>query len=222
MATVVFDLDGTLADTAQDLIAAANATFEAQGHPPQLDPLSDARTAFRGARAMLRLGFERLGVADAAARIEQSYPETLRLYEADIARHSRFYPGALDAVARLRALGLATAICTNKPVGLARKLMAELGGGQLFDSLVGGDTLPVRKPDPAPLLLSIEHAGGAGQPAVLLGDTESDTGAARAAGIPCVLVTFGPDGKAVSALEPAGMIDHFDRIEEVVLPLLKR
>ena len=150
MATVVFDLDGTLADTSADLIAAANAVFRARG------------------------------------------------------------------------AGYRTAVCTNKPEALAETLLVRLGLREAFGALVGADTLPVRKPDPRPFALSVTRAGGDPARSVLIGDTETDRETARAAGVPCVLVTFGPDGGAVAALDPEALLDHYDALDTVVAPLLRR
>ncbi|MEO0989688.1 MAG: HAD-IA family hydrolase [Pseudomonadota bacterium] len=218
MRTAIFDLDGTLADTSRDLIAAANACFHDLGMGSPLDPVSDAATAFRGGRAMLTLGFARVeGVAPVL--IDQEYPKLLAHYAAGIDVHTILYPGAVEAVDRLRQQGIATGICTNKPEALARELLKRLGVADLFDCLVGGDTLPVRKPDPAPLLRSIDMVGGRVDLAVLIGDTETDRRAAAAAGTPCVLVAFGPEGSSIASLEPDALLDHYDQLEDVVLPL---
>ena len=125
MRTVVFDLDGTLADTSADLIAAANACFQALGRGSPLDPVADALTAFHGGRAMLRLGFQRVGGGE--ADVEAQFPVLLEAYAQGIDRETRLYPGVVAAVEELLARGFATAICTNKPEGLAETLMTRLG-----------------------------------------------------------------------------------------------
>jgi len=206
--TVIFDLDGTLADTSADLIAAANACFRGLGHGDLLDPAADQLTAFHGGRAMLRLGFSRLGATD-EAEVDAQYPVLLAAYEQGIDRHTRLYPGVTDAVEALLAAGFRTGICTNKPAGLAELLMDRLGVRGLFGSLVGADTLPVRKPDPAPYLLSVERAGGAVARSMLVGDTETDSRTAAAAGVPVALVTFGPEGEGVSRLAPDALLGRF-------------
>ncbi len=220
MRTVVFDLDGTLADTSRDLIAAANACFAGLGLGAPLDPLADAVTAFQGGRAMLRLGFARAGTGDAAA-VEAQYPLLLGHYADHIDTHTRLYPGAAEAVAALRAAGFATAICTNKPELLAEALLARLGVRDLFGSLVGADTLPVRKPDPAPFRLSVERAGGNPGRALLLGDTETDRDTALAAGVPCALVTFGPEGRGVARLSPQALLDSYADLPGLAERLLR-
>lgn len=209
MRTVVFDLDGTLADTSGDLIAAANASFRAMGAGDLLDPARDALTAFHGGRAMLRLGLARIGRSD-EAEVDRWYPHLLAAYEAGIDRHTRLYPGAAEAVRRLRRAGYRTAICTNKPAGLAEILIGRLQLRDLFDALVGADTLAVRKPDPAPYLLSVARAGGTVARSFLVGDTETDRKTAAAAGVPVALVAFGPEGDGVARLEPDALLARFD------------
>ena len=126
MKTVVFDLDGTLADTSGDLIAAANASFERLGHGALLDPVADAGTAFRGGRAMLRLGLERAGALDEAT-VDAAYPDLLDWYGENIDVFTTMYPGSVDAVDALRSAGYKVSVCTNKPEGLAETLLQRLG-----------------------------------------------------------------------------------------------
>ena len=220
MRTVVFDLDGTLADTSGDLIAAANACFQAMGAGDILDPVRDASTAFRGGRAMLALGMARLGRSDDLAEVDRQYPALLEAYEAKIDLHTSLYPGAMDAVEALKLADYKVAVCTNKPEGLARLLMTRLGVLDSFGALIGADTLPVRKPDPEPLREAVRRAGGDLSRSLLVGDTVTDRETSRAAGVPSVLVTFGPDGDGVAALEPEALIGHYDELGDVVQRLL--
>lgn len=215
MATVVFDLDGTLADTSGDLLAAANAVFRGWGYGDVLCPdrMSDRSTAMKGGRAMLRLGLDRIYGSVDEARVDAGYQPLLTAYGTSIAAETRMFPGAEAAVERLLRSGHKTAVCTNKPEGLAETLLGELGVRDLFGALIGADTLPVRKPDPAPLRAAVEQAGGEIAKAVLIGDTITDRDTARAAKVPCVLVTFGPDGHDVASLEPDAMIDHYDGLQ---------
>lgn len=217
--TVVFDLDGTLADTSADLIAAANAVFLARGQGAPLDALTDAATAFRGGRAMLSLGYARVGRGNDP---DADYLALLEAYDADIDVHTTLYRGAREAVRDLRASGYLCAICTNKPERMAEKLMTRLGFRDDFAALIGADTLPVRKPDPEPLRQSILRAGGNPSQGVIVGDTVTDRDTGRAAGVPVVLVGFGPEGRAVEALGPDHVIDHFDELPDLVGRLLPR
>ena len=215
MRTVVFDLDGTLADTSADLLAAANACFGR----PILGP-GDALTAFQGGRAMLRLGFARLGLGWSEADVSRDYPQLLDAYQGAICVETRLYPGVVAAVEALRREGHATAICTNKPEGLAEELLRRLGVRELFGAVVGADTLPVRKPDPAPYRLAVDWAGGTVAQSMLVGDTETDRLTGRAAKVPVALVTFGPEGRAVERLQPEALLDHFDELAGLVERLL--
>jgi len=209
--TVIFDLDGTLADTSADLIAAANACFRGLGQGDLLDPVGDALTAFHGGRAMLRLGFARLGTVD-EAEVDRQYPILLSAYEDGIDRETRLYPGAVEAVEALRGAGFVTGICTNKPERLAELLVTRLGVRDLFASLIGADTLSVRKPDPAPYRLSVERAGGAVGRSMLVGDTETDRKTGAAAGVPVALATFGPAGRGVADFAPEAVFDAFHEL----------
>ena len=205
MRCVVFDLDGTLADTSADLLAAANASLPRSVLGPQ-----DALTAFHGGRAMLRLGFQRLGMDWTEADVDAGYPVLLEAYRQGIATHTRLYPGAMEAVEGLKAAGFAVSICTNKPEGLAELLLAELGVRGAFGALVGADTLPVRKPDAAPYRAAVERAGGIVGRSMLVGDTETDARTGVAAGVPVALVTFGPEGRGVERFAPAALLDRFE------------
>ena len=220
MRCVIFDLDGTLADTAGDLIAAANAALGVMGHAPQLVMGRDDATALRGGRAMLQLAADRMGMVQAAPMIAAGYPLLLAAYGDAIDQHTTLYPGAMDAVARLKARGIAVGICTNKPEGLAETLLTRLGVRAEFAALVGADTLPLRKPDPAPFFEAVARAGGARGQSCLIGDTVTDRETARAAGRPCALVTFGPLGQSVADLAPEALIDHYDALDGVIYRLL--
>lgn len=210
MRTVIFDLDGTLADTSADLVASANACFRGLGHGDLLDPVGDALTAFHGGRAMLRLGFSRLASPWTEAQVDAQYPVLLEAYAAGIDVHTRLYPGAAEAVETLLRQGFLTAICTNKPEALAETLLQRLGIRDLFGALVGADTLATRKPDVAPYIASVERAGGVVARSMLIGDTETDRKTGLAARVPVALVTFGPEGAGVARLHPEALLDHFD------------
>jgi phosphoglycolate phosphatase len=219
MRTVIFDLDGTLADTSGDLLAAANFCFREMGHGDVLDA-GDAGTALRGGRAMLTLGFERLGVPFGETELAAHYPVLLQAYGDAIDTHTVIYPGAREAIDRLVAADVKVGICTNKPEGLAEKLMKSLGFRDVFGSLIGADTLPVRKPDPAPFVEAVQRAGGDPGNALLVGDTATDRNTSTAAGVASVLVTFGPGDVDVAALKAEAYLDHYDDLDEIVDRLL--
>lgn len=220
MGTVVFDLDGTLADTSGDLIAAANSCFRALGHGDVLDPLKDAGTALRGGRAMLTLGFDRLGIGDAEPLIDAQYPALLKSYGDAIDHHTYLYDGAREAVATLKSAGRKVAICTNKPEGLAETLMQRLNFRAEFDALIGADTLPVRKPDPSPYQVAVERSGGQVTRSLMIGDTITDHSTAKAAGVPCILVTFSPEGDRVSNLQPEALLHRYQDLPDLVTQLI--
>lgn len=219
MRTVIFDLDGTLADTSGDLIAAANACFRQMGQGDVLVPGQDAGIALRGGKMMLTRGLERLGEYDPAT-VEAFYPVLLEAYAEAIDTHTVLYPGAMEAVEALKALGYGVGICTNKPAGLADTLLSRLGVRDAFASMVGADTLPVRKPDPEPLREAARRAGGDPAKCVLIGDSDTDRKTARAAGVPSVLVTFGPSGADMAALDPEALLHRFDDLPRVVTELI--
>ena len=204
----IFDLDGTLADTSADLIGGANAALESMGVAARLDPAADAGISGRGGRAMLRLGLAREGWE--AERIEPAVeavvPFFLAAYESRIAAESRLFPGVVAALDALEAAGWRLAICTNKPERLARLLLAELGVLDRFGALIGADSVEAPKPDPRPVQAAAERAGSALAVSVMVGDTVTDRSAARAAGIPCVLMDFGLSADNLASLSPEALI----------------
>ncbi len=212
--TVIFDLDGTLADTSGDLLAAANACFRDLGLGDLLGK-GDEGVALRGGRAMLSLGFSRAGGV-AAEEVDRQYPRLLSHYEGAICKRTALYPGAVEAVERLRAAGHRTGICTNKPEGLADLLLRRLGVRDLFGSLVGADTLPVRKPDPLAFRTAVIWAGGEASRACMVGDTDTDHRTARAAGVPSILVSFGPAGEDMRRLGPDVLLGSFAELPGAV------
>lgn len=219
MRTVIFDLDGTLADTSGDLLAAANHCFRAMGYGDVLVYGQDAGIAVRGGRMMLTHGLKRVGAYDEAT-VNAFYPVLLEAYSKEIDTHTQFYPGALDAVEALKTAGYGVGICTNKPERLADQLLSQMGVRDQFASLVGADTLTVRKPDPEPLREAARRAGGHPDLCVLIGDSDTDRNTAKAAGVPSVLVTFGPSGDDMAALEPEALLHHFDDLPTVVTDLI--
>ncbi|TDK43063.1 HAD-IA family hydrolase [Antarcticimicrobium luteum] len=219
MRSVIFDLDGTLADTSGDLLAAANTCFRQMGVGDVLDPGVDQGVALRGGKRMLRVGLERLGRFDPEV-VEAYYPVLLEAYAEDIDRRTVLYPGAMEAVAALSASGYGVGVCTNKPEGLADLLLSRLGVRDAFASLVGADTLPVRKPDPEPLREAARRAGGDPAKTLLVGDSDTDRNTAKAAGVPSVLVTFGPSGADMAALAPEALLERYEDLPALVVQLI--
>ena len=215
MKSVVFDLDGTLADTSADLIAAANACFTDISDKPPLDPVADALTAFGGGRAMLNLGFSRIG-AFTQTDIDTQFPRLLEFYAENIDTHTTLYDGVLDALDVLQDQGHLLGVCTNKPESLARELLTRLGIRDYFVAMLGADTLAVRKPDAVHLWTTIDQMGGRRDRAVLIGDTITDRNAAKNADIPCILVSFGPEGDGVQRMEPSALLNHYSQLPDLI------
>jgi len=209
---VAFDLDGTLADTAPDLAASLNHTLERLGRPG-VEPESVRHLVGQGARALLRRGLAAGGDADEAL-VEAAFPIYLDHYAANICVGTRCYPALEEAMAQLDARGVALAICTNKSERLTRLLVEALGWNGRFAAIVGADTLPVRKPDPAPLREAVARAGGGR--AAFVGDSITDADTAVAAGVPFVAVSFGFSDRPVEALGADAVIDSYRDLVRVL------
>ena len=200
--TIAFDLDGTLADTAPDLAAALNHTLAALGRPT-VEPESVRHLVGHGARALLRSA---LG-EDEEALVEQGFPLYLDFYAAHICVGTRPYPALEETLGTLAARGVKLAICTNKPERLTHLLVDALGWRGRFAAIVGADTLPVRKPDPLPLLETVARARG--RRAAYVGDSITDAETARAAGLPFVAVSFGYSDRPAAELGADAVIDSY-------------
>lgn len=203
---VVFDLDGTLADTAPDLADALNHALGRLGRPP-IAPERVRHLVGHGARALLRKGLAETGASDEAL-IEAGFPHFIDYYGENICRGTTAYSGVDDALHAIKARGMRAAVCTNKPQALSHLLIDALGWAGRFEAVVGGDTLAVRKPDPAPLHEAIARAGGGR--AVFVGDSITDADTAKAAGVAFVAVSFGFLDRPVEQLAADAVIDHFD------------
>lgn len=209
--TIVFDLDGTLVDTAGDLAASLNHALAALGRPP-VDPGAVRAMVGQGARALLQRGLSMTGGVSPAL-VDEGVGPFLEHYAANIAVFSRPYPHAEEVLDRLRERGDRLAICTNKPVRLAEALLAALGWRHCFAALLGADSLPVRKPDPAHLLGTIAAAGGSWEEALFVGDSITDAKTAEAARVPLVLVRHGYSTVPVDSLPAQAVIDGFHELE---------
>ncbi len=214
-ATIAFDLDGTLVDTAPDLIGALNILLGEEGLPPLA--LSSARVMVgRGARALIEQGF----AADGAPLDAESAPALVErfiaLYLARIADESRPFPGVETALDELAAAGARLVVCTNKRTDLSLALLDALGLTPRFAAVIGADLAPTPKPDASHLLTAIAAAGGRADRAIMVGDSASDIGAARAAGVPSVVVSFGYTEIPAADLGADVLIDRFDQLGEAV------
>lgn len=205
---VVFDLDGTLVDTAPDLTAALNHMLGQLGRE-QLPQARVLGMIGRGVRVLIQQGVAATGETTPEV-LEEGLKFFLSYYEAHIADRSRPYEGVETTLDLLAARGVRLAICTNKPEQPTRKLLAALGWTGRFASVIGGDTLPKRKPDPAPLREAIRRVGGGS--AVLVGDSMTDVETAKAAELPCVVVTYGYRDRPAEELGATILIDRFEQL----------
>jgi phosphoglycolate phosphatase len=220
-AVIAFDLDGTLVDTAPDLIGTLNVLLAEDGVAPL--PLDEARPFIgRGARWMIERGFQAADAPLAPERVQPLFERFIARYNAHIADESQPFPGAVAALEALKADGAKLAVCTNKLTGLSVSLLDALGLLPLFDAVVGADSAPASKPDPRHLDAAIAAAGGTRARAIMVGDAATDAGAARAAGVPLILVSFGYTEIPARDLDPDILIDHFDALPAACLKLAAR
>jgi phosphoglycolate phosphatase len=218
-ATIAFDLDGTLVESAPDVIGAVNAVLLAQG----LAPLryDDARPFIsRGARWLLQRGLAEGGVSDPLARAAELFPGFLAHYGAHLADESRLFPGVREALHALRSAGAGLVVCTNKPTELSRRLLAALGIADCFGGVVGLDAVSAPKPNAAHLVEAIAAVQGDLARAVMVGDSDIDAAAARAAGTPLILVDFGYSETPASQLAPDVLIGRFDDLVNACVSVL--
>jgi phosphoglycolate phosphatase len=193
-ATIVFDLDGTLVDTAADIARALNETLDLEGLPHMR--LAAVRDLIGGgARALIRHAAAAAGVQFANERLDQLTDAFIAFYRADIARESRLFPGVTAVLDELAALGAKFAVCTNKRTDLSLLLLQKLGLGERFSAVVGADAVPERKPHPEHYRSAVARAGGAVRRSLMVGDSSADVGAAKAAGAPAIVVSFGYAGE---------------------------
>ncbi|MGO9759411.1 MAG: HAD-IA family hydrolase [Roseiarcus sp.] len=213
--TLVFDLDGTLAETAGDLIGTLNVVLAAEGIEPV--PESAARSLLgAGARALIERGYARAGREIGQAKLDALFGAFLAHYNAHIADNSWLYPGVEDALDRCAQAGYALAVCTNKLERSSHLLLRALGVADRFRFVCGQDTFGVAKPDPRPLLGTLARIGGDLARSVMIGDSRSDVEAARAAGIPVIAVDFGYSDAPVAQLRPDRVISHFSELPAAV------
>ena len=215
----MFDLDGTLVETAPDLMGTLNVLLAREGIEPL--PMDDARRLIgQGAKALLTRGFAVAGRPLAEPLLSRLFDDFIDHYRLHIADESRPFDGVVAALDSLQSEGARLAICTNKPTDLSFALMGALGLADRFSAIVGPDAAPARKPDPRHLTTAIERAGGRSDRAVMVGDSASDAHAARNAGVPLILVSFGYTDVPASDLQPDVLIDHFDALPDACARLL--
>lgn len=207
-ATIVFDLDGTLVDTAPDLVRALNETLDLEGLP-HVALNTVRRMVGQGARVLIERGAGLSGVHFSAERLDQLTRAFIDFYRADIARDSAAFPGAAAALNQLASAGAKLAVCTNKRTDLSNQLLDALGLGQRFSAIVGADAVEHKKPHPEHYRAAVTRAGGLVRRSLMVGDTAADVGAARGAGAPVVLVRFGYCDGDVERLGADMLLDRF-------------
>ena len=204
---VLFDLDGTLVDTAPDILDHLNDMLAELGRPAL--QLGDVRPMIGdGVRQLMIRGLDASGGVPDDLDIDALFHRYLQRYTAEPARSSRPYPGMVKALETLSQVGMHLGVCTNKPQLPTDRLLAELDLGARFGAVIGGDALPVKKPDPAHLFAVLERLDVAPGRAALIGDSVTDLKTARAADVPCVLVSFGYTVIPARDLGADEVIDH--------------
>jgi phosphoglycolate phosphatase len=214
-ATIVFDLDGTIADTAADLIDAANTALVAEGFRPARAEAIRKGVGY-GAKAMLDHAFRSTGESADAAQMKRLAERLVQHYENHIAVKTSLFPGFLETADQLRRRGARIALCTNKLDRLVNKLLSELRIAALFDAQAGRDTFPFHKPDPRHITELVSQAGGTLPFAIMVGDSEADIAAARGAGIPVFAVRFGYAAVSPEDLGADAVLNRFEDLPDMI------
>lgn len=217
--TIAFDLDGTLVDTAPDLVGALNTILAEEGLPAL--PFDDVRKMVgRGAKALLERGFAAAGAPLDAERAPRLVERFIAIYLGRIAHESAPFEGVVEVLADLKAAGARLVVCTNKLTHLSVALLDAVDLTRFFDAVVGADDAPAPKPDPRHVLAAIAAVGGDPARAVMVGDSINDVLSAKAAGVPALLVSFGYTEAPVETLGGDLLIDRFSEVPEAVNSLL--
>jgi phosphoglycolate phosphatase len=215
---LVFDLDGTLADTAADLVATLNVILAREGLHGMA--LQDARAMVGGgARVLIQRGLAANRFAASDSRIDAMLADFLAHYEAHIAGKTVLFPGVTDALARFETAGFGFAVCTNKAEHTSILLLRALGIETRFRAICGKETFAVNKPNGEALLQTIARAGGDPDHTVMIGDSKIDVDTARNAGVPVVAVNFGYSKEPVESFAPDRVIGHYDELWDAIAAL---
>jgi phosphoglycolate phosphatase len=217
---VIFDLDGTLVDTAPDLMRATNHVLEARGR--RAISMDEVRVFVgHGARALLTRGLAATGGLPEGYDVEPDYNRFVDYYSRNIAGGSAPFPGLITLLGRLKSEGFSLGVCTNKLEGLSVQLLDALDMRKYFGSVIGPDTLGIAKPDPRPFHEAVSRLGLKSPRAIMVGDSETDILTARNAGVPVIGVPFGYTPKPVQDYGPDRMIAHFDEAYDVIQDLFE-
>jgi phosphoglycolate phosphatase len=207
---LIFDLDGTLVDTAPDLTAATNHALSLIGRR-SISQEEARHMVGHGSRALIVRGCEVTGGAVDDNTVKRLNIAFLDYYADNIADHSVIFPGLLAVLTRAKQSGLKLGVCTNKVERLSHKLLAALNIADYFGAVVGGDTLPIMKPDPAPYREVAKRLGVDVANTLMFGDSETDIRTAQNAGVPVIAVTFGYTPQPVQTFNPTHVINHYDQ-----------
>ncbi|MEC9022137.1 MAG: phosphoglycolate phosphatase [Pseudomonadota bacterium] len=213
---VVFDLDGTLIDTLPDILAALNKIMVGEG---LREIRAEEGKTFIGGGAynLIEQAFSAIGIDPEDPKIETAFQQFLINYEKDPTSRSRFYPGVQDFLRTLQLSGIKMGVCTNKPVGLTRKIISKMAIDHYFeDAILGGDSLDIRKPNPQHLVGVIELMGLRPNNVIMVGDSETDIKAARGAGVPIVVVDYGYTSIPHDLLGADALISSFFELPDVM------
>jgi phosphoglycolate phosphatase len=217
--TVIFDLDGTLVDTAPDLVETLNVVLAREGLAAI--PYEEGRTLVGGgARYMIERGLASHGKSRTKADLDRLFGDFIAYYSLHAADRSRAFPGVEEALDVLAAEGYRLAVCTNKLERLSMRVLDALGLSRRFAAICGQDTFGVQKPNPDFLRRTLERAGGVIDRAIMVGDSPTDIATAQAAGIPVIAVDFGYTNIPVSQLAPDRIISHFNDLSGSITELL--
>ena len=217
--TLVFDLDGTLVDTAPDLVRAVNYVLDLVDAPPmELDAMRPFISY--GARRMIVEGLLAANRVAEAETVDPLFKAFLTYYKANVAVDSRPYDGVIDVLDTAKKAGARLAVCTNKMEKLSNLLLVELDMSRYFAAVAGRDTFPVCKPDPAHLTGTVARAGGSLGAAVMVGDSATDVNTAKAAGVPCIAVSFGYTEIPARDLGADAVIDDYAAFADALAPLV--
>lgn len=216
---IVFDLDGTLVDTAPDLLAALNVVLAEAGHRT-VNPEELRSLVGFGVRRLFERAFETTGAAVSEREMAKFSDEFLRFYRANIAKESRPFPGVPETLHALARGGTGLGVCTNKPHDLTTLLLDELDLTRHFGAVIGAGHRPYNKPDPRHVLDVVSALGGEAKRAVMVGDSAVDVNAAKAAGIPVVVVTYGYTTEPADTLGADALTGNFADVPALAAQLL--
>ena len=214
--TIIFDLDGTLVHTAPDLLRATNYVLAQNGRDSiKMEQFSDIISF--GAKEMVKLGFRLTGDPIDGDQLEEKFKQLIDYYFDHIAVDSAPFDGCIDLLEKCQAKGTKLGVCTNKRQEFAVKLLTELDMLKYFDAVVGGDTVNVPKPNPAPYFEAVKRAGGNLQSSIMIGDSKVDVSTAKAAKVPVIGVTFGYTNEPIEDMDCDYVVGSYAEMGRVLL-----